>query len=422
MLVLVVDDEPMSRMAHLGLLAKIRGITAVGVGTVAEARTIIKEAPPQMIVLDMRLPDGTGLDVIAALQAAGSNAIVVVVTAYVDDYRAQLGHSERVHLMGKPVHMRDLQQLVERSIQSTETLGPFSILDYVQIACMGHHSAVIECKNQFGRGEIIIDKGDLWSAQDGLGAGVAAFERLVNTPAKNVRAMPERRWRGPRNLEERWELIVLDALRTRDEALKKGPLVPANQPAGQNLPAEHKAPPVATAAPQAAPPAAGSAATKPAAAGAAAATGTPSASLGPLSPSSGVDPASLRVPVSAPIAAAIAAAVGKGPMAPAATLSSAAAATTAPRPAATAPSTAAGSSPAAAASPPAPAPSPPTPEPSTATGTPDQFDACVERALRAVVAKNFALAISEFEKAQAMRPTDPIVRHRLERLRALRLS
>jgi len=48
------------------------------------------------------------------------------------------------------------------------------------------------------------------------------------------------------------------------------------------------------------------------------------------------------------------------------------------------------------------------------------FDDCTERALRAVVSRQFSLAISEFEKAQHMRPEDDMVKHRLEKLRKLR--
>ena len=36
----------------------------------------------------MRLPDGTGMDVIAALEAAKANAVVIVASAYLEDYRS----------------------------------------------------------------------------------------------------------------------------------------------------------------------------------------------------------------------------------------------------------------------------------------------------------------------------------------------
>jgi hypothetical protein len=47
------------------------------------------------------------------------------------------------------------------------------------------------------------------------------------------------------------------------------------------------------------------------------------------------------------------------------------------------------------------------------------FDGCVERGVRAVLTRDFASAIAEFERAHALRPEERMVMHRLERLRQL---
>jgi len=49
-----------------------------------------------------------------------------------------------------------------------------------------------------------------------------------------------------------------------------------------------------------------------------------------------------------------------------------------------------------------------------------EFDACTERALRAVVNHDFERAIEEFEMALRMRPEDRMIKHRLEKLNKLR--
>ena len=49
-----------------------------------------------------------------------------------------------------------------------------------------------------------------------------------------------------------------------------------------------------------------------------------------------------------------------------------------------------------------------------------EFDACTERALRAVVNHDFERAIEEFEMALRMRPDDRMIKHRLEKLNKLR--
>ena len=383
-------------MAHLAVLAKIRNISAVGAATVAEARSLIQEAPPQVVVLDMRLPDGTGLDVIAALEAASANALVIVASAYLDDYRGKLPRSERVHLLGKPVPMHELRRIVESAVTNTSMLSPFTVLDYVQLACMGHHSAVIECYGGAGRGEIIIEKGELWSAEDRQGNGVAAFERLLMAKRANARPLTDRRQLPARNLVERWELMVLDTLRAQDEqGTKPLPKLPSAVQPSSPAPAKADA---AGAAPTPSPPTPATPAGK--------GSGVPAiesiAKLAPTAPAAAPSVPPAAVSAVAPPAASVdppasGPAAESRPVVPASIKVQPPAASAVQVPAKA--STEASST--------------------RSLRSDDQFDACVERALRAVVAKNFAQAIAELEKAQALRPGDPLVTHRLARLRSL---
>jgi DNA-binding response OmpR family regulator len=82
-----VDDEP-----HIGLLVRPlladEGIDVLAVRTLAEARAALARAPlPDALLLDLHLPDGTGLDLLTALRAApGTRALpVLVLTAEGDE-------------------------------------------------------------------------------------------------------------------------------------------------------------------------------------------------------------------------------------------------------------------------------------------------------------------------------------------------
>jgi len=59
--ILIVEDDPGSRRALTNVLQD-RGYTVTGAGTVTEALTLLEEALPQLIVLDMMLPDAEGWD------------------------------------------------------------------------------------------------------------------------------------------------------------------------------------------------------------------------------------------------------------------------------------------------------------------------------------------------------------------------
>jgi DNA-binding response OmpR family regulator len=77
---LVVEDE--ARIATF----LVKGLTAAGyvvdhVSTAAEALEITLEHEFALVVLDRRLPDGDGLDVLRAIRARGDELFVVVLTA-----------------------------------------------------------------------------------------------------------------------------------------------------------------------------------------------------------------------------------------------------------------------------------------------------------------------------------------------------
>ena len=59
-----------------------RGFIVSAVGSVDEAREVAKSNPPAFAVLDLRLQDGDGLEVVKALHAARPDCRVVMLTGY----------------------------------------------------------------------------------------------------------------------------------------------------------------------------------------------------------------------------------------------------------------------------------------------------------------------------------------------------
>ncbi|MDA3960820.1 MAG: response regulator [Planctomycetota bacterium] len=76
--VLIVDDEPAIAQAVLAALAR-EGISAHHVETLAAARAVLSEADDvAMLILDVGLPDGSGLDLLRELQATGGPPILLL--------------------------------------------------------------------------------------------------------------------------------------------------------------------------------------------------------------------------------------------------------------------------------------------------------------------------------------------------------
>jgi len=78
---LILDDDGPFRN-RLGRALTSRGFEITAVETVAEAKEIAKANPPAFAVLDMRLEDGNGLDVVDALHESRADCKMVMLTGY----------------------------------------------------------------------------------------------------------------------------------------------------------------------------------------------------------------------------------------------------------------------------------------------------------------------------------------------------
>jgi DNA-binding NarL/FixJ family response regulator len=83
--ILIVDDHPLTRDALAGLLAH-NGFDVVGqAGSGAEAIELVGELKPDLVLLDLSMPDMDGLTALPALRSASADTEVVVLTASEDE-------------------------------------------------------------------------------------------------------------------------------------------------------------------------------------------------------------------------------------------------------------------------------------------------------------------------------------------------
>jgi two-component system, LytTR family, response regulator len=114
---LIIEDEPLARDLLQSMLQASDRVDVIGTaGTVAEAISAIAEQQPDVLFLDIEMPDGTGFDVVESL---GPDAMpgVVFVTAYdrhavrafeimALDYLLKPFDEERLHRCIEGVHAR----------------------------------------------------------------------------------------------------------------------------------------------------------------------------------------------------------------------------------------------------------------------------------------------------------------------------
>lgn len=79
----MVEDSEIVRTRLVAMLAETRGVEVAGeAATVADAVARLPAGRPDAVLVDLRLPDGDGFEVIRAAKALTPAPVVVVLTSY----------------------------------------------------------------------------------------------------------------------------------------------------------------------------------------------------------------------------------------------------------------------------------------------------------------------------------------------------
>ncbi len=121
--ILIVEDEPILAKSMREFL-ELAGHRALTVGSGEECLEAIAKAPPDLVLLDYRLPGMDGLEALRRLREQGSGASVVMVTAHGNmDTAVQAMRSGAGDFLVKPVDLPGLELVVERALSHRRMLA-----------------------------------------------------------------------------------------------------------------------------------------------------------------------------------------------------------------------------------------------------------------------------------------------------------
>ena len=114
--VLVIDDEPDIReLLEITLLRM--GLDAATAGSVKEGLLAIQTFKPDLCLTDMKLPDGTGLDVVRYIQRDYAHIPVAVITAFGSmESAVEALKAGAYDFVSKPVDLSKLRDLVQTAL------------------------------------------------------------------------------------------------------------------------------------------------------------------------------------------------------------------------------------------------------------------------------------------------------------------
>jgi response regulator of citrate/malate metabolism len=112
---LVVDDDPMAASIHRSYVERVPGFEVAGEAhTGADAIAQVRSLQPDLVLLDIYLPDMSGLDVLRQLREDGSHVDVVAITAAKDAETLRTAiHGGVLHYLVKPFFFDTLRERLE---------------------------------------------------------------------------------------------------------------------------------------------------------------------------------------------------------------------------------------------------------------------------------------------------------------------
>lgn len=218
--ILILEDEATLRHALCRVLRQYPDLTVFDTGSLADAIRLLEQRP-HLVVSDLDLPDGSGLDLLQELAFRGLRIPVVFVTAYLSRYQSDMPASAHIDVLEKPFSIQDLSALILTRLDhhsAAPSQSAFTVADYLQLAGMARRDVCLTISSAQGAlGKIIVQDGQTAWAEDQLGHGVEAFRRLAFLPQADVICQPAKgRVQAP-NVQGSLEQLLLDAARQLDE-------------------------------------------------------------------------------------------------------------------------------------------------------------------------------------------------------------
>jgi DNA-binding response OmpR family regulator len=119
--VMIVDDE-LDFATTLQERLEIRNFEVVVAVCAGAALTLVRNYKPQVVLLDLKMPDMSGLDVLSEIKAFDSSIEVILLTGHGGEVEKQKGMERGAFdYILKPVEFKELMTKINQAAQQYDT-------------------------------------------------------------------------------------------------------------------------------------------------------------------------------------------------------------------------------------------------------------------------------------------------------------
>jgi len=223
--IVLVDDEEVLVDSLTAQLSALRPRLRIHATTSPhEAELFVRRHQPDVLVSDVRMPEMSGVDLVAAVRAIRPTLPIIFMTAFsIQEAQVQANKLTALTFLEKPFSAEALATRIDELCRR-QSEGSFSgaisvdtLSDVVQLYMLSNTRGMLEVQHREDRGCIWIDRGSVVHAECGALRGAEAFYRVLG-------------WRGGsfalhsgvaaemRTIHDSATALMLESCRRRDEA------------------------------------------------------------------------------------------------------------------------------------------------------------------------------------------------------------
>jgi CheY-like chemotaxis protein len=227
-IVLLVEDCPVTAMLiERSVMNELPACRLLWARTVDEASQRAASLPVELFIVDIGLPDGSGLDFLWNMSVNHPVARAIVMTATPRaEHQMNSAALGVLHFLEKPLTMPSLLAKVRAALSSqtlSEAREEFRAMlknvtpgDILQLKCLTAATTVVEFCSQAQVGWVRFEAGEIVDAEVGELRGEDALFQIVNWQRGNVAERPATE-ALKRTIHRSCESILMEAAQRRDE-------------------------------------------------------------------------------------------------------------------------------------------------------------------------------------------------------------
>lgn len=243
--VLIVDDEETLTWSLARSLS--RDNTSFEVVTAGDGETALELFSRdnfEVVVLDIRMPGISGLDVLTRIKQDKPATRVIIMTAFGSgDIRAKAKAKGSFYYIEKPFDVEEMRSLIDKALKEEPgrgfngSMSGLQLADLIQMNCLSQITTALQIKKDEREGTVYFEDGQITHAEIDALEGEDALFSILSWQSGSFKFLGG--LKAPhRSIEANWEYLLIEGMRKSDEmslALERGELdeidtIPIDEP------------------------------------------------------------------------------------------------------------------------------------------------------------------------------------------------